>query len=79
MRSRTMASKTEQQLMMLKLKAESRSKTISLRVSPTISEYLKNRAQKSVGEYIVDLIINDMIKNAPNENSDVKSLDLFEK
>ena len=67
-----MASKQEQQLMMLKLKAEGRSKTISLRVSPTISEYLKNRAQKSVGEYIVDLIINDMIKNAPT-NSDVKS------
>lgn len=62
----------DQQILMLKLKAECRSKTISLRVSPTISEYLKNRAQKSVGEYIVDLIINDMIKNAPN-SSDVKS------
>ena len=62
----------DQQILMLKLKAEGRSKTISLRVSPTISEYLKNRAQKSVGEYIVDLIINDMIKNAP-PNSDVKS------
>lgn len=69
----------DQQILMLKLKAEVRSKTMSLRVSPTISDYLKNRAQKSVGEYIVDLIINDMIKNAPNENSDVKSLDLFEK
>ena len=68
-----MASKAEQQLMMLKLKAEGRSKTISLRVSPTISEYLKNRAQKSVGEYIIDLIINDMLKNASNTNSDVKS------
>ena len=68
-----MASKTEQQLMMLKLKAESRSKTISLRVSPTIYEYLKCRAQKSVGEYIVDLIVNDMLKNASNTNSDVKS------
>ena len=67
-----MASKAEQQLMMLKLKAESRSKTISLRVSPTIYEYLKCRAQKSVGEYIIDLIVNDMIKNAPT-NSDVKS------
>ena len=67
-----MASKAEQQLMMLKLKAEGRSKTISLRVSPTISEYLKNRAQKSVGEYIVDLIVSDMLKNAPN-SSDVKS------
>lgn len=64
---------------MLKLKAEVRSKTMSLRVSPTIYDYLKNRAQKSVGEYIVDLIIADMIKNAPNEDSDVKSLDLFEK
>ena len=62
----------DQQILMLKLKAEGRSKTMSLRVSPTISEYLKNRAQKSVGEYIVDLIINDMIKNAPN-SSDVKS------
>lgn len=69
----------DQQILMLKLKAEVRSKTMSLRVSPTIYDYLKNRAQKSVGEYIVDLIINDMIKNAPNENSDVKSLDLFEK
>ena len=68
----------DQQILMLKLKAEGRSKTISLRVSPTISEYLKNRAHKSVGEYIVDLIINDMIKNAPT-NSDVKSLDLFDK
>lgn len=64
---------------MLKLKAEGRSKTMSLRVSPTIYDYLKNRAQKSVGEYIVDLIIADMIKNAPNEDSDVKSLDLFDK
>ena len=63
----------DQQILMLKLKAEVRSKTMSLRVSPTIYEYLKCRAQKSVGEYIVDLIINDMIKNAPNENSDVKS------
>ena len=62
----------DQQILMLKLKAESRSKTISLRVSPTIYDYLKNRAQKSVGEYIIDLIINDMIKNAPN-SSDVKS------
>ena len=62
----------DQQILMLKLKAESRSKTISLRVSPTIYDYLKNRAQKSVGEYIVDLIINDMIKNVPN-SSDVKS------
>ena len=69
----------DQQILMLKLKAEVRSKTMSLRVSSTIYDYLKNRAQKSVGEYIVDLIINDMIKNAPNENSDVKSLDLFEK
>lgn len=69
----------DQQILMLKLKAEVRSKTMSLRVSPTIHDYLKNRAQKSVGEYIVDLIINDMIKNAPNENSDVKSLDLFDK
>ena len=69
----------DQQILMLKLKAEVRSKTMSLRVSPTIYDYLKNRAQKSVGEYIIDLIINDMIKNAPNENSDVKSLDLFEK
>lgn len=69
----------DQQILMLKLKAEVRSKTMSLRVSPTIYDYLKNRAQKSVGEYIVDLIINDMIKNAPNENSDVKSLDLFDK
>lgn len=67
-----MASKAEQQLMMLKLKAEGRSKTISLRVSPTIYEYLKCRTQKSVGEYIVDLIVNDMLKNAPT-NSDVKS------
>lgn len=67
-----MASKTEQQLMMLKLKAEGRSKSISLRVSPTIYEYLKCRAQKSVGEYIIDLIVNDMLKNAPN-SSDVKS------
>lgn len=63
----------DQQILMLKLKAEGRSKTISLRVSPTISEYLKNRAQKSVGEYIVDLIVNDMLKNASNTNSDVKS------
>ena len=62
----------DHQILMLKLKAESRSKTISLRVSPTIYDYLKNRAQKSVGEYIIDLIINDMIKNAPN-SSDVKS------
>ena len=62
----------DQQILMLKLKAEGRSKTMSLRVSPTIYEYLKCRAQKSVGEYIVDLIINDMIKNAPN-SSDVKS------
>ena len=62
----------DQQILMLKLKAEGRSKTISLRVSPTISEYLKNRAQKSVGEYIVDLIVSDMLKNAPN-SSDVKS------
>ena len=69
----------DQQILMLKLKAESRSKTMSLRVSPTIYDYLKNRAQKSGGEYIIDLIINDMIKNAPNENSDVKSLDLFDK
>lgn len=69
----------DQQILMLKLKAEGRSKTMSLRVSPTIYDYLKNRAQKSVGEYIVDLIIADMIKNAPNEDSDVKSLDLFEK
>ena len=69
----------DQQILMLKLKAEGRSKTMSLRVSPTIYDYLKNRAQKSVGEYIVDLSINDMIKNAPNENSDVKALDLFEK
>ena len=69
----------DQQILMLKLKAESRSKTISLRVSPTIYEYLKCRAQQSVGEYSVDLIVNDMIKNAPNENSDVKSLDLFDK
>ena len=69
----------DQQILMLKLKAEVRSKTMSLRVSPTIYDYLKNRAQKSVGEYIIDLIINDMIKNAPNENSDVKSLDLFDK
>lgn len=69
----------DQQILMLKLKAEVRSKTMSLRVSPTIYDYIKNRAQKSVGEYIVDLIINDMIKNAPNENSDVKSLDLFDK
>ena len=69
----------DQQILMLKLKAEGRSKTMSLRVSSTIYDYLKNRAQKSVGEYIVDLIINDMIKNAPNENSDVKSLDLFDK
>ena len=68
-----MASKAEQQLMMLKLKAESRSKTRSRRVSPTIYEYLKCRAQKSVGEYIVDLIVNDMLKNASNTNSDVKS------
>ena len=68
-----MASKAEQQLMMLKLKAESRSKTISLRVSPTIYEYLKCRAQKSGGEYIIDLIVNDMLKNASNTNSDVKS------
>ena len=69
----------DQQILMLKLKAEGRSKTMSLRVSPTIYDYLKNKAQKSVGEYIVDLIINDMIKNAPNETSDVKSLDLFDK
>ena len=69
----------DQQILMLKLKAEVRSKTMSLRVSPAIYDYLKNRAQKSVGEYIIDLIINDMIKNAPNENSDVKSLDLFDK
>ena len=69
----------DQQILMLKLKAEVRSKTMSLRVSPTIYDYLKNRAQKSVGEYIVDLIIADMIKNAPNEDSDVKSLDLFDK
>ena len=69
----------DQQILMLKLKAEGRSKTMSLRVSPTIYEYLKCRAQKSVGEYIVDLIIADMIKNAPNEDSDVKSLDLFDK
>ena len=69
----------DQQILMLKLKAEVRSKTMSLRVSPTIYDYLKNRAQKSVGEYIIDLIINDMIKNAPNEDSDVKSLDLFDK
>ena len=69
----------DQQILMLKLKAEGRSKTMSLRVSPTIYDYLKNRAQKSVGEYIVDLIIADMIKNAPNEDSDVKSLDLFDK
>ena len=69
----------DQQILMLNLTAEGRSKTMSLRVSPTIYDYLKNRAQKSVGEYIVDLIINDMIKNAPNENSDVKSLDLFDK
>ena len=69
----------DQQILMLKLKAEVRSKTMSLRVSHTIYDYLKNRAQKSVGEYIIDLIINDMIKNAPNENSDVKSLDLFDK
>ena len=62
----------DQQILMLKLKAEVRSKTMSLRVSPTIYDYLKNRAQKSVGEYIIDLIINDMIKNAPN-SSDVKS------
>lgn len=62
----------DQQILMLKLKAEVRSKTMSLRVSPTIYDYLKNRAQKSVGEYIIDLIINDMIKNAPT-NSDVKS------
>ena len=62
----------DQQILMLKLKAEGRSKTISLRVSPTIYEYLKCRAQKSVGEYIVDLIVNDMLKNAPN-TSDVKS------
>ena len=68
----------DQQILMLKIKAEVRSKTMSLRVSPTIYDYLKNRAQKSVGEYIVDLIINDMIKNAPT-NSDVKSetLDCF--
>ena len=69
----------DQQILMLKLKAEVRSKTMSLRVSPAIYDYLKNRAQKSVGEYIIDLIINDMIKNAPNENSNVKSLDLFDK
>ena len=69
----------DQQILMLKLKAEVRSKTMSLRVSPASYDYLKNRAQKSVGEYIIDLIINDMIKNAPNENSDVKSLDLFDK
>ena len=63
----------DQQILMLKLKAEGRSKTMSLRVSPTIYEYLKCRAQKSVGEYIVDLIVSDIIKNAPNTNSDVKS------
>ena len=63
----------DQQILMLKLKAEGRSKTMSLRVSPTIYEYLKCRAQKSVGEYIVDLIVNDMLKNASNSNSDVKS------
>lgn len=62
----------DQQILMLKLKAEVRSKTMSLRVSPTIYDYLKNRAQKSVGEYIVDLIVSDMIKNAPN-TSEVKS------
>ena len=62
----------DQQILMLKLKAEGRSKTMSLRVSPTIYEYLKCRAQKSVGEYIIDLIVNDMLKNAPN-TSDVKS------
>lgn len=62
----------DQQILMLKLKAEGRSKTMSLRVSPTIYDYLKNRAQKSVGEYIVDLIVSDMLKNAPN-TSDVKS------
>ena len=62
----------DQQILMLKLKAEGRSKTMSLRVSPTIYEYLKCRAQKSVGEYIIDLIVNDMLKNAPT-NSDVKS------
>ena len=62
----------DQQILMLKLKAEGRSKTMSLRVSPTIYDYLKNKAQKSVGEYIVDLIVSDMIKNAPN-TSDVKS------
>ena len=62
----------DQQILMLKLKAEVRSKTMSLRVSPTIYDYLKNRAQKSVGEYIVDLIVSDMLKNAPN-SSDVKS------
>ena len=69
----------DQQILMLKLKAEERSKTMSLRVSPTIYEYLKCRAQKSVGEYIIDLSINDMSKDAPSENSDVKSLDLFDK
>lgn len=63
----------DQQILMLKLKAEGRSKTMSLRVSPTIYEYLKCRAQKSVGEYIIDLIVNDMLKNASNTNSDVKS------
>lgn len=63
----------DQQILMLKLKAEGRSKSISLRVSPTIYEYLKCRAQKSVGEYIIDLIVNDMLKNASNTNSDVKS------
>lgn len=63
----------DQQILMLKLKAEGRSKSISLRVSPTIYEYLKCRAQKSVGEYIIDLIVNDMLKNTSNTNSDVKS------
>lgn len=73
-----MASKAEQQLILkLKLKTEIRSKTISLRVSNTVYEYLKNNAQSSVGDYIVGLIVDDMLQHKPELDVKSEILDCF--
>lgn len=71
-------SKAEKEIIAkMSLKNEVRSKTISLRVSNTVYEYLKNNAQSSVGDYIVGLIVDDMLQHKPELDVKSEILDCF--